>query len=112
MVIDSRDSQLDIDFPATFRVPTTLRNISKHSPKGFESKNHGADHHRQLAADDNDGQDRVGSLNTAIPKTLLADLFDFTTDEWADKYNRFTKIGYDEEMELYDLLEIDAEGGG
>jgi hypothetical protein len=71
------------------------------------------DHHRQLVTNDNDGDesDRVlGSLNLAIPKILLTDLFDFTSDEWANKYNRYTRIGYDEELELYDLLEIDAEG--
>jgi len=32
------------------------------------------------------------------------------SDEWAKKYNRYTRIGYDEELELYDLLEMDAEG--
>ena len=47
---------------------------------------------------------------TAFQKTPLADLFDFTSSEWANKYNRYTRLGYDEEMELYDLLEMDAEG--
>ena len=50
------------------------------------------------------------SPNTAIPKTLFANLFNFTSDEWAKKYNRYMRIGYDEELELYDLLEMDAEG--
>ena len=71
------------------------------------------DHHRQLVTNDNDGDKSdcvLGSLNSAIPKTLLTDLFNFTSDEWASKYNRYTRIGYDEELELYDLLEIDAEG--
>ena len=68
------------------------------------------DHHRQLVADDNDGEDRIGSLNAAVPKTTLKDLFDFTIDEWAKKYNHYTKFGYDEELELYDLLEMDAGG--
>jgi len=44
----------------------------------------------------------------AIPKTLLADLFNLASDEWAKNYNRYTRIGYDEELELYDLLEMDA----
>jgi len=43
-------------------------------------------------------------------KTLLADLFNFASDEWAKKYNCYTRIGYDEELELYDLLKMDAEG--
>ena len=68
------------------------------------------DHHRQLVAGNNDGDNRVRSSTTAIPKTPLANLFDFASDEWAKKYNRYTRIGYDEELELYDLLEMDAEG--
>ena len=67
------------------------------------------DHHRQLVVDDNDGEDRLDS-NTAFQKTPLADLFNFASEEWASKLNRYTKIGYDKEMELYDLLEMDAEG--
>jgi hypothetical protein len=67
------------------------------------------DHHRQLVANDNDG-DHEHSLNTVIPKTSLKNLFDFTSNEWADKYNRYSRVGYDEELELYDLLEMDAEG--
>ena len=67
------------------------------------------DHRQQLVADDNDGEDRVGSLNTAFPKIPIADLFNSMSYEWATKFNHYTKMGYDEELELYDLLEMDAE---
>ena len=66
--------------------------------------------HRQLVADDDDGEDYARSPNMPIPKTPLVDLFDFTSDDWAKKYNHYTKIGYNDELELYDLLELDAEG--
>jgi hypothetical protein len=69
------------------------------------------DHHRQLVVDDNDGEDHIGlNTGTAFQKTPLAELFNFTSDEWANRYDQYTRIGYDEEMELYDLLEMDAEG--
>jgi len=45
----------------------------------------------------------------AIPKAPLADLFDFTPDEWKE-YDYYTRIEYEEELDLYDLLGMDAEG--
>jgi hypothetical protein len=69
------------------------------------------DHHRQLVTNDNDGPGELeGSEAVRVPKILLKDLFDFTSDEWANQYNRYSRVGYDEELELYDLLEMDAEG--
>jgi len=115
-------------FPSTFTIPVqnpTLRpqsdSASTVESGGNESQNSNnpvpgrefrdiIDHHRQLVTDDNDGDHRVCSSTTAIPKTPLANLFDFASDEWAKKYNCYTRIGYDEELELYDLLEMDAEG--
>ena len=44
----------------------------------------------------------------SIMTRRLANLSNFTSDEWV-KYNRYTRIGYDEELELYEL-EMDAEG--
>ena len=45
-----------------------------------------------------------------ILKTPLVDLFNFTSDNLVKKYNHYTKIGYNDELELYDLLKLDAEG--
>jgi hypothetical protein len=59
-----------------------------------------------------DGEDHIDlNTGTAFQKIPLAELFDFTSDEWANRYDQYTRIGYDEEMtvELYDLLEMDAE---
>ena len=44
----------------------------------------------------------------SIMTRRLANLSNFTSDEWV-KYNRYTRIGYDEELEFYEL-EKDAEG--
>ena len=44
----------------------------------------------------------------SIMTRRLANLSNFTSDEWV-KYNRYTRIGYDEESEFYEL-EMDAEG--
>jgi len=115
---------IDAGPPRTFTIPVqppTLPKFDSTSTGGDSQSQNGnptpgrefqdiINHHRQLVADDEDGQDRVHSPSTAIPKTPLADLFDFASDEWAKKYNRYTRIGYDEELELYDLLEMDVEG--
>jgi hypothetical protein len=37
-------------------------------------------------------------------------LKNFKSDEWANRYNHYSRIGYDDELELYDLLEMDAGG--
>jgi hypothetical protein len=69
------------------------------------------EHHRQLVTNDYDGPgEESDCVGLPIPKISLSNLFDFTSDEWSKKYNRYTRIGYDEELELYDLLEMDAEG--
>ena len=44
---------------------------------------------------------------TNIP---IPHLFDFTTDSWSSRYTHFAVLTFEEELELYDLLEMDAEG--
>ena len=48
-------------------------------------------------------------LWTRIP---ISRLFNFTTDSWSSRYARFVALTFEEELELelYDLLEMDAEG--
>jgi hypothetical protein len=44
---------------------------------------------------------------TNIP---ISQLFDFTNDSWCSRYAQFASLNFEEELELYDLLEMDAEG--
>jgi hypothetical protein len=40
----------------------------------------------------------------------LATLFDFTSPHWREKYEKWARLSYDEELALYKLLELDADG--
>lgn len=43
-------------------------------------------------------------------KVEIADLFDFSTNYWGEYEQRTGSISLDEEMELYELLDLDASG--
>jgi hypothetical protein len=67
-----------------------------------------AQHTRLLNEDNEDNEPAVISENwTSIP---ISQLFDFTTHCWSSRYTRFAALTFEEELELYDLLELDAEG--
>ena len=40
----------------------------------------------------------------------ISRLFNFASDSWSSWYARFAALTFEEELELYDLLEMDAEG--
>ena len=40
----------------------------------------------------------------------ISDLFNFSNPLWSTRYSRFASMSFDEELELYDLLELDAQG--
>ena len=40
----------------------------------------------------------------------ISQLFNFSTDFFSRYYARFASLTFEEELELYDLLEMDAEG--
>ena len=62
----------------------------------------------QLLDEDNEDNEPVVISEdwTSIP---ISSLFNFTTDSWSSRYARFAALTFEEEMELYDLLELDAE---
>jgi len=67
-----------------------------------------AQHTRLLDEDNEDNEPVFISENwTSIP---IPRLFNFTTDSWSSRYTRFTALTFREELELYDLLDMDAEG--
>jgi hypothetical protein len=64
--------------------------------------------HTRLLDEDNEDNEPVVSENwTNIP---ISRLFNFTNDSWSSRYGRFAALTFEEELELYDLLEMDAEG--
>jgi hypothetical protein len=40
----------------------------------------------------------------------IANLFNFGSSHWSSRYERFAALTFEEELDLYDLLEMDAEG--
>ena len=43
-------------------------------------------------------------------QTPLSTLFDFSTSHWKENYEKWARLTYDEELEFYELLELDADG--
>ena len=58
-----------------------------------------------------DNQDNQPAHFSVEWKTLpLHQLFDFSSTLWATRYGNFADFTLDEELALYDLLELDADG--
>ena len=53
----------------------------------------------------------LASHRTGRTKRFLTpELFDFSNSLWSTRYSNFASMSFDEELELYDLLELDAVG--
>ena len=50
------------------------------------------------------------SLSMDWQNQKISDLFHFSNSTWSSRYFTFATMSFDEELELYDLLELDAEG--
>lgn len=61
---------------------------------------------RQLGGDDDDGEGQMPSEITIE----IAKLFDFTKKFWIPSHERTASRSLDEELELYELLDLDAPG--
>jgi hypothetical protein len=72
-----------------------------------------ASHHARLAlVDDNNLNDNEA---VTAPQTIgrpipIQELFDFRHAHWVDSYAKSARRNFDEELELYELLDLDAEG--
>lgn len=52
----------------------------------------------------------IPSSSESFPKVTLKRLFDFTKAAWAEKMKHSGNLGFEAEMELYDLVDLDAAG--
>ena len=61
-------------------------------------------------------EDKLGSVNTVgsgsvtVEKLTIADLFNFGHSYWTSRLETSGLRGLDEELSIYDLLDLDAEG--
>lgn len=51
----------------------------------------------------------LSGLSPSRPKKITA-LFDFTTTHWVTNFGHYAIRSFDEELEIYELLDMDAEG--
>ena len=63
-----------------------------------------------LQGDEDNQDNETVSLTQDWQIQKISDLFDFNNSVWSLRYSRFASISFDDELELYDLLELDAEG--
>ena len=67
--------------------------------------------HTQLLDEDNeDNEPVVISESGNWANIPISQLFNFKTNSWSSHYARFVALISKKELELYDLLEMDAEG--
>jgi len=63
----------------------------------------------QLLDEDNEDNETV-FISENWTNIRIANLFNFGFSHWSSHYARFVALTFEEELELYDLLEMDAEG--
>lgn len=49
-------------------------------------------------------------IHSVYTRASISDLFTFTLTPWVEKNARTQKNGFDEELELFELLDLDADG--
>jgi hypothetical protein len=67
-------------------------------------------HHTRLVREDNLDNDTVTTPRTIGRPVSIQELFDFRSVHWVDSYAKSARRSFDEELELYELLDFDAEG--
>ena len=65
--------------------------------------------HIQQLDEDNQDNEPISVSNHWIRKKIT-ELFDFNSNDWSSRYGCFTDMTFKEELELYELLELDADG--
>jgi len=66
--------------------------------------------HAQLVDEDNEDNEPVRTSTDWAPMSIQQ-LFDFTSDAWAQRYSQFATLSFEDELAIYDLLlEGNADG--
>ena len=63
-----------------------------------------------LQGDEDNQDNETVSITMDWQNRKISDLFNFDNPLWSSRYSRFASMSFDEELELYDLLELDAQG--
>jgi hypothetical protein len=65
---------------------------------------------QQLQLVDDDDTDCTPVRPSTIGLTPIKSLFDFSRSHWVDMYSKSSIRSFDEELQLYEMLDLDAEG--
>jgi hypothetical protein len=66
--------------------------------------------HTQSALEDEMDRKPVATASVIGRSVKLVELFNFTDSHWVQVYETAAQRSFDEELELYELLDLDAEG--
>lgn len=66
--------------------------------------------HNQMLEEDETDQDPVTVSSVIGRRIPLGDLFDFSNDHWVKMYEGSARRSFDDELEMYELLDLDAAG--
>jgi hypothetical protein len=88
-------------------VNETIQAQARRASNNFRSI---VDLHAQLAAEDDLDREPVRLSSTTRQQIKLEELFDFTRTHWVAMYAKSPLRSFDEELELYELLDLDAVG--
>jgi len=66
--------------------------------------------HIQQVEDDNGDNESPISASSTWKRLPISQLFDFSSSHWSSRYAHFANITFEEELELYELLDLDADG--
>ena len=101
--------------PAVLSVPTPSEpqqsSESLLTPSGNRNKSFTelVNQHIQSVEEDDEDNEPV-RISDTLPLMPLSILFDINSTHWATVYQSHVRYGYDEELALYELLELDADG--
>lgn len=62
-----------------------------------------------MADEDNEDNEPV-QVSTEWTPLKLSELFDFKSTVWSARFTHFANLSFDEELALYELVELDADG--
>lgn len=65
--------------------------------------------HSQQAVNDDQDSEAFGPPSPWV-RVPIAELFDFRSAYWESLYTRFAGLSFEDELALYDLADLDAEG--
>lgn len=91
--------------------PDSLINPSIPNPQSDSSfRSIVQDHSSSATEDDRNNEATPSDCDVMIKSVRIDQLFNFSVDHWVSVYSRSPLRSFDEELELYELLDLDAEG--